>query len=190
MLVHAHVTRVLQAGTLHGKRDFRRVEYVISGTTGTFLLRYLTWRRALADNYVGPRRLFIARKEVILSAGPVGSPFILLHSGIGDSKDLSHVGIKPLIHLPSVGRNLSDHPVAPVLWPVNTTDTIETVVRDPIAAAKALEEWKESRTGVLVDIVFNQLGWSRVQNGGEMFKKYGDPSAGQNSAHFELAFQV
>jgi hypothetical protein len=57
-----------------------------------------------------PRRLFTARKEVILSAGFVGSPFILMHSGIGDAKDPSRVGIKTS-RRPSVGRNLSDHPL-------------------------------------------------------------------------------
>lgn len=50
-----------------------------------------------------------ARKEVLLSAGAVGSPAILQHSGIGDEAHLSAVGVTPQHHLPGVGANLQDH---------------------------------------------------------------------------------
>jgi len=53
-----------------------------------------------------------ARKEVVLSAGAYHSPHVLLHSGIGDERDLQSWGIEPLHHLPAVGRNLHDHPSA------------------------------------------------------------------------------
>jgi len=52
----------------------------------------------------------IAKKEVILLSGVVGTPTILQHSGIRDSKLLLSIGVTPLIHLPSVGQNLTDHP--------------------------------------------------------------------------------
>jgi choline dehydrogenase-like flavoprotein len=113
-----------------------------------------------------------------------------MHSGIGDSADLSRVGIKPIVHLPSVGRNLSDHPVVKNLWPVNSTNTLETLVRDPVVAANVLHRWQTNRTGPLVDVIFNQLGWLRVQNGTDVFSKLGDPSAGPKSAHFEIVISV
>ena len=50
-----------------------------------------------------------AAKEIILSAGAVGSPAILQHSGIGDEAHLKSVGVSPLHHLPGVGQNLQDH---------------------------------------------------------------------------------
>lgn len=50
-----------------------------------------------------------AGREVILSAGSIGSPQILQLSGIGDPNHLGDVGIKPLLSLPGVGKNLSDH---------------------------------------------------------------------------------
>lgn len=52
----------------------------------------------------------IADSEVILSAGAIHSPFLLLHSGIGDARALKHLGIAPIAHLPEVGRNLQNHP--------------------------------------------------------------------------------
>jgi choline dehydrogenase-like flavoprotein len=55
-----------------------------------------------------PERLH-AEREVVLSAGAVGSPKLLLLSGIGPADDLAALGI-PVVHdLPGVGRNLQDH---------------------------------------------------------------------------------
>ena len=113
-----------------------------------------------------------------------------MHSGIGDSADLSRVGITPIVHLPSVGRNLSDHAVVGNLWPVNSTNTLETLVRDPVVAANVLHRWQTNHTGPLVDVPFNQVGWLRVQNGTDEFSKLGDPSSGPKSAHFEMTISV
>ncbi|KAF5384221.1 hypothetical protein D9615_003450 [Tricholomella constricta] len=168
VVVNTQVTRILQSGTANCRRAFRTVEFTAS------------------HGDAQGKKTLTAKKEVILAAGSVGSPFILLHSGIGDSRDLSRVGIKPIVYLPSVGRNLSDHMVAPNLWTVNTTDTLETWVRDPVFAANALETWRTTRTGPFVDIPITQVGFVRVKDDGVVFKKYGDPSAGPNSPHVEL----
>lgn len=48
--------------------------------------------------------------EVILSAGALISPKILMLSGIGDADELSRHEIASVAHLPAVGRNLADHP--------------------------------------------------------------------------------
>ncbi|WP_306141788.1 GMC family oxidoreductase [Roseibium sp. MMSF_3412] len=50
-----------------------------------------------------------ARREVILSAGAVNSPQILMLSGIGDGAELQAKGIDTRLHRPAVGRNLQDH---------------------------------------------------------------------------------
>jgi choline dehydrogenase-like flavoprotein len=55
-------------------------------------------------------RILHAAREVVLSAGAFHSPHILLHSGIGDSAELSAAGIPPVHQLPGVGRGLTDHP--------------------------------------------------------------------------------
>ncbi len=74
----------------------------------------------------GSQRTIQAKKEVLLSAGAVGSPHILLHSGIGDEKELKAVGIQPVADLPSVGKNLTDHPGCLFGVRVNATDTFDT----------------------------------------------------------------
>lgn len=78
----AHVTRILFEG-----RRATGVEYLQNGRT---------------------RRLS-ARASVILSAGAVNSPQILLLSGIGDGAALGALGIETRHHAPAVGRNLQDH---------------------------------------------------------------------------------
>jgi len=50
--------------------------------------------------------------EVILSGGPVGSPHMLLLSGIGPADQMEEVGVTQVRELPGVGQNLRDHPTA------------------------------------------------------------------------------
>ena len=50
-----------------------------------------------------------AAREVVLSAGAINSPQILLESGIGPAEELRRVGISPVHDLPGVGKNLQDH---------------------------------------------------------------------------------
>ena len=50
-----------------------------------------------------------ANKEIILSAGSIGSPHILQVSGIGDGDKLSQIGIDLIKNLKGVGKNLQDH---------------------------------------------------------------------------------
>lgn len=57
----------------------------------------------------GKTSVFSAQKEVILSAGAIGSPQLLQVSGIGPRKTLEAAGIDVLEDLPGVGENLQDH---------------------------------------------------------------------------------
>lgn len=53
-------------------------------------------------------------RRITLSAGAIGSPAILLRSGIGPRDDLEALGIQSMLDLPGVGANLIDHPLASV----------------------------------------------------------------------------
>ncbi len=57
----------------------------------------------------GQSQRFYANNEVLLCAGAIASPQLLLLSGIGDRTHLRQVGIECQHHLPGVGQNLSDH---------------------------------------------------------------------------------
>jgi choline dehydrogenase len=60
-------------------------------------------------NKNGQTEIYNCKTEVIVSAGTIQSPQILMLSGIGDTNELSKHGIITVKHLPGVGKNLQDH---------------------------------------------------------------------------------
>ena len=50
-----------------------------------------------------------AEREVVVTAGAIGSPRLLMHSGIGPARHLEDLGIETYLDLPGVGKNLQDH---------------------------------------------------------------------------------
>jgi choline dehydrogenase len=68
-------------------------------------------RRATGVEYVqhGAVRTARAAREIILSAGAIGSPQLLQLSGVGPAHVLAPLGIGAVLHSPAVGRNLQDH---------------------------------------------------------------------------------
>jgi len=59
----------------------------------------------------GVKHTVSSSREVILSAGAIDSPRILMLSGIGDEQELKQLGIETLVNLPGVGKNMQDHPM-------------------------------------------------------------------------------
>ena len=57
-----------------------------------------------------------AAEEVVLAAGAIGSPQLLMLSGIGPSAHLRSVGVDVVVDLPGVGANLQDHPIAGISY--------------------------------------------------------------------------
>ncbi|KAF9262617.1 aryl-alcohol oxidase [Marasmius fiardii PR-910] len=162
VLLHAHVTRILSTGQKDGQLVFHDVEFTQDSGT--------TFQRVTAS------------KEIVLSAGTIGTPHILLNSGIGDSASLSEVGIKPVHHLPSVGQNLTEQPAIAPAYLVNTTDTNEANLGNPAL----LKQWDETRTGPLVDPIILAFGWLRVPENASIFGRVPDPAAGPRTAHYEF----
>ena len=66
----------------------------------------------------GGQTFTVEAEQVILSAGAVGSPHLLLLSGVGPTEQLANFGIPVVQDLPGVGRNLKDHPKLYVTWEV------------------------------------------------------------------------
>ncbi|XP_054832938.1 choline dehydrogenase, mitochondrial isoform X3 [Eublepharis macularius] len=67
--------------------------------------------KAVGIEYVkdGGKKTIFANKEVILSAGAINSPQLLMLSGVGNADDLKKLGIPVVCHLAGVGQNLQDH---------------------------------------------------------------------------------
>nr|WP_274038632.1 choline dehydrogenase [Thalassomonas viridans] len=79
-----------------------------------------------------------ANKEVVLSAGPVGSPHILQLSGIGAKAVLEKAGIETLHELPGVGENLQDH----------LEFYFQFKCKQPISLNGELDWWSKLKIGV------------------------------------------
>ncbi|MGN6252930.1 MAG: GMC family oxidoreductase [Marmoricola sp.] len=89
-------------------------------TTGALVDRVVVeGGRAVGVEYLdagGSRHLARATAEVILCGGTIGSPAVLLRSGIGPAAHLSELGIPVVVDAPGVGENLHDHPLISVVY--------------------------------------------------------------------------
>jgi choline dehydrogenase-like flavoprotein len=65
-----------------------------------------------ASNSSAPRKTIKVNKEVILTGGALGSPMILMHSGVGPKDVLDAASVPVRLELPGVGQNLQDHMVS------------------------------------------------------------------------------
>jgi choline dehydrogenase len=108
--------RTSAAGTyLHPASGRPNLEVI----TGAHVAKVITaGGRCTGVEYVqhGASHQLQVEREVILCAGAIDSPAILLRSGIGPAADLGELGVEPVLDLPGVGRNLHDHLLMGVLW--------------------------------------------------------------------------
>lgn len=82
-----------------------------------------------------------AKREVIVCAGAINTPQLLMLSGIGPQETLKHFDIDMVVDLPGVGQNLQDHLMVPVAY--HATQPISlTAANEPEQAAKLQNEAK------------------------------------------------
>lgn len=125
ILTHAYVTRIIKESW---EGEARGVE--------------------LIDRF-GVKKTILADKEIILTAGAIGSPQILLNSGIGPKEDLKKLGI-PLWQNLAVGHNLHNHVSYGISMSINDTH-YEAINID------AVQEYLHNRTGPLVSTGLTQV---------------------------------
>jgi choline dehydrogenase-like flavoprotein len=101
-----------------------------------------------------------ARREVILAAGAIGSPQLLMLSGIGDPDKLAGLGIDVVAPLPAVGTNLQDHPYVVGIW----DSTIGASLADAEKPA-ALLDFLLRRRGPLTSTVAEAFLFTRSDGG-------------------------
>jgi choline dehydrogenase len=108
----------------------------------------------------GGEELLRAEREVLLSAGSINSPQLLLLSGIGPADELRAAGVQARHDLPGVGRNLQDHPFVTVIWEVSDQTTLYGADKP-----KALAEWLLRRSGKLSSTVAEVVAFTRTRGG-------------------------
>ncbi|CAF3645215.1 unnamed protein product [Rotaria sp. Silwood1] len=100
---------------------------------------------------------FIKGKEVILSAGTVGSAQILLLSGIGPREELQKHQIPVIVDLPGVGKNLQDHMMTILVY-LTHIPTLSTRDLTP----ENLQKWSTQGKGPLTSCGGESLAWCQL----------------------------
>lgn len=105
-----------------------------------------------------------AGREVILSSGAIGSPWLLMLSGIGPADHLTQVGVTPVLDSPGVGSNLHDHLDLFVICEVTGPHTYDRFARPHLSALAGLQ-YLMTRTGPVASSLFETGGfWYADEN--------------------------
>jgi len=108
----------------------------------------------------GGERVAQAEREVILAAGAIGSPQLLMLSGVGPAAQLQEAGV-PVVHdLPGVGENLQDHPYVVCVWDVPGGGSLADAEKP-----EALLEYLLRRSGPLSSSVAEAFAFVRSRPG-------------------------
>jgi choline dehydrogenase len=120
--------------------------------TRTFVRRILfEGRRAVGVEVErgGSVKRIGARREVIVSAGSINSPVLLMNSGVGPAAELNRVGIEVHHDLPGVGKNLQDHVQARFTFLTRQPGTLNEILTSTRQQARMALEWLTSASGQL-----------------------------------------
>jgi choline dehydrogenase-like flavoprotein len=189
VLVNATVTKLLPTGFRGSKISFGGVQFA-SSNDGQVQTLFLLVSHLIDVVYLVPPSFVFANEEIILSAGSIGTPQILLLSGIGPSAELTALGISTIFDNPSVGKNLTDHALLPNVFQVRGNESIDHIMRDPAAIGNNLAEWTTSKTGVFANGVGNHYGFFRLPQNSSIFSTVPDPAAGPKASHWEMIVMV
>ncbi|TCB76440.1 GMC family oxidoreductase N-terminal domain-containing protein [Acinetobacter sp. ANC 4177] len=100
--------------------------------------------------HAGQIKQLHARKEVLLCAGAIQSPQILMLSGIGDQAELNEHQIEVKHHLPGVGKNFHDHP--DFIFGYTVKDTVNTFgvsMSGSLGMIKQIKRYRSERRGMI-----------------------------------------
>jgi choline dehydrogenase len=115
--------------------------------------------RAAGVRYLrrGAEELARAEGEVILAGGAIGSPHLLMLSGIGPADHLREHGIAVMADSPGVGANLSDHPIVTAMWSTPRSRSLAEK-----AGPRNLLRWQLTHSGPMATNVAEAGGFSRT----------------------------
>jgi len=105
----------------------------------------------------GTLRTARCRGEVVMAAGSIGSPQIMMLSGIGPAADLAQLGIPVVLDKPGVGANLHDHLQLRLIYRVSGVRTLNQVYASRLGRAKMAMDFALFQSGPLT-MAPSQLG--------------------------------
>ncbi|MBE3639289.1 GMC family oxidoreductase [Mangrovicoccus algicola] len=139
---------------------------VLSGTETRRLV--LEGRRVTGVVVAGPEgeREIRAGREVILSGGAIGSPALLMRSGIGPGEMLKAAGVGVVHDLPGVGQNLRDHVDGMITVRSDSIMTLGLSVGNLPSMIAAPLQWLAARKGMLSTNYVEAGGFARTRHAG------------------------
>lgn len=108
----------------------------------------------------GRAQMATAESEVILAAGAIASPQLLMLSGVGPADELTSVGLSVEADVPGVGKNLQDHPFITCVWHVEGGGSLVDAEHP-----KYLAQWLLRGTGPLTSTVAEAFAFVRSRPG-------------------------
>ncbi|GAA0604682.1 GMC family oxidoreductase N-terminal domain-containing protein [Craurococcus roseus] len=115
----------------------------------------------------GEGQVFRAGREVVLCAGAVATPKLLLLSGMGDGEDLAALGIPVAAHLPGVGKNLQDHLIARLSFRTKPAGTLNEIMGSRLRLVRTALGYALRRNGPLAVGATEATLFARVTPGAE-----------------------
>ncbi|KAI0061281.1 alcohol oxidase [Artomyces pyxidatus] len=186
VLINTQVTRLIPTDASQDAPAFLGVEFTQSASGKSCLCDLMDFQFTIFS--LGPYHILNATTEVILSAGAVSTPQLLMLSGIGDKTALADFNIESIADLPDVGRNLQDHTALPNVWSINVSSSPDDMKRNTTLFNDMLEEWATTRTGQLATSPIGPIGWFRIPDNSSIYGTTTDPSAGPATPHYEFIF--
>ncbi|MEJ1976890.1 MAG: GMC oxidoreductase, partial [Acetobacteraceae bacterium] len=110
---------------------------------------------------------FRARREVVVCAGAIATPKLLMLSGIGDGAALQAMGLPVVAHRPGVGRNLQDHFIARLSFRTRPAGTMNEIMANPVRKAAMALGYAVRRTGPMAVGAAEAMLFARVTPGAE-----------------------
>jgi len=111
--------------------------------------------------------VFRATREIVLSAGAIESPKLLMLSGIGDAAALAEFGIESVAHSPDVGRNLQDHLISKFIFRTKPCGTLNEILGSNFRKGAMGLDWLLRRAGPLAIGAGEATAFARITPGAE-----------------------
>lgn len=164
-----------QTTTKNGRRCSAAIGYLrpamsrpnLTVKTGVLTTRIiLDGKRAIGVEVIEEqsRVQYNATREVLVTSGAIGSPKLLLLSGIGDPTHLKDVGIEVKAELPGVGQNLHDHCDVDIIYELNQLMSIDQYKNISLKQLKIGLEYLLTRRGLAASTVVEGGAFSFANN--------------------------
>ncbi len=119
----------------------------------------------------GGEKFVVEGEQIILSAGAIGSPQLLMLSGVGPADHLRELGIPLVAELSGVGQNLRDHPLVAVTWRTKEDFPLDGMAPRMQVTLRYTAEGSDLRNDMKVSMM--SFATERINRGGDRMRPMG-----------------